>query len=349
MNSLHKIVVTTGKDREVFDLAASAARGTRPVRIRVVDGARLELSGADTQQAQAPFLPPALKVRRLGLDLLLWLDGHSTPDAVLEGYYDGAGEGRALLLGQAADGTWHEYLALESGGGVAMQALSESAEPLAVVLGEDTLGQGAAVGALLPAVATGPGALAAALGGVAAAGAGGGGGGGGGGGAALLTQGQALDAIRAAAQGNTASASSVPVSAYTLAGVNGVNRDNLDAINDVLNSHSVDAAALGSTATDTVAKLQAIVDAYVKVLAAADGRDGNHPNAPTAGDYAILSLTGVNEASAALLSDVIDGKPSTAVDSVAELQALADAAKAVLNYSTSAAGAPTADQISSLV
>ena len=60
---------------------------------------------------------------------------------------------------------------------------------------------------------------------------------------------------------------------------------------------------------------------------------GNAALAPTAQDYAKLGVTGVDSAGAeSLLGSVIDAKPVTAVDSVAELQALADAAAAVVRW-----------------
>ena len=131
---------------------------------------------------------------------------------------------------------------------------------------------------------------------------------------------------------------------YTKAGVTGVTTGNVAAINDALASAAVDGKA-----ADTPAEIQAIVDAYNKVLAAADGTDGNAAAAPTAGDYAAVGVTGTTDASAKLLSDVVDGLAATAVDTVAELQALADAAKAAVGY-TGAAGqtAPTADQLNAI-
>ncbi|WP_396189466.1 beta strand repeat-containing protein, partial [Flavobacterium sp.] len=155
----------------------------------------------------------------------------------------------------------------------------------------------------------------------------------------------ALDAISAAAEGNSATTTSPSAQQYADAGVSGVTSANLAAINDALNSAPVNGAA-----ADTAAEVQAIVNAYNKILSAADGTDSNATATPTADDYAAIGVTGVDAATAALLSDVIDGKPTDAVDTVAEVQALADAARAVLGYDDPATDtAPTKDQINALV
>jgi hypothetical protein len=155
----------------------------------------------------------------------------------------------------------------------------------------------------------------------------------------------ALSTLRDAAQGNTANATTPALDVYAKAGITGVDANNLDEINSVLNSAAVD-----STATNSVAKVQAIVDAYNKVLASANGTDGDATNAVSAIEFTVLGVTGVDSATAALLSDVVDSKNSGDVDTVAELQALADAAKAAITY-TAAHGqtAPTLAQINALV
>jgi hypothetical protein len=132
---------------------------------------------------------------------------------------------------------------------------------------------------------------------------------------------------------------------YAKAGITGVDANNLDEINSVLNSAAVD-----STATNSVAKVQAIVDAYNKVLASANGTDGDATNAVSASEFTVLGVTGVDSATAALLSDVVDSKNSGDVDTVAELQALADAAKAAITYTAAhSQTAPTLAQINALV
>ena len=153
----------------------------------------------------------------------------------------------------------------------------------------------------------------------------------------------ALDAIKTAAEGNTATSGNLAASVFTAAGVTGVDADNLAAIQSAL-----DSAAVNGAAADTKAEVQAIVDAYNAIKANADGIDNNNTINPTQAQYAAIGVTGVSSApQESLLGDAIDGKPFSAVDTVAEVQALADAAAAVM---TGAAGgtAPTLAQLQAL-
>jgi hypothetical protein len=177
----------------------------------------------------------------------------------------------------------------------------------------------------------------------------------------------ALDKIQAYAVND---ANPAPTAAdYADAGVSGVTgtagdpaSGNLDAINSAINAQGGtdgvpgahnSAAADDAVAVNTAAKVQAIVNAYNKVLAAADGSVADNTTGaavPTSADYAALGVTGTTPASAALLSDVVDNKANADVDSVGELQTLADAAKAAITYTAaSAQTAPTAIQINALV
>ena len=150
----------------------------------------------------------------------------------------------------------------------------------------------------------------------------------------------ALANIRDAAQNNSATGSNPSLSDYTTALVSGVNVGNLAAINDVLNS-----SAVNGNAADTTAEIQAIVDAYTKILAAADGVAGNGV-LPSSADYAAIGLTGVDAgAETSLLGSVIDRNASSAVDTVAEMQALANAVQAVMDGANGTAGLPTKAQL----
>jgi hypothetical protein len=150
----------------------------------------------------------------------------------------------------------------------------------------------------------------------------------------------ALAKIRDAAQNNSATGSNPSLADYTTALVSGVNVGNLAAINDVLNS-----SAVNGNAADTTAEIQAIVDAYTKILAAADGVSGNGV-LPSAADYAAIGVTGVDAgAETSLLGSVIDKKASSAVDTVAEMQALANAVQAVIDGANGTAGVPTKAQL----
>ena len=158
----------------------------------------------------------------------------------------------------------------------------------------------------------------------------------------------AVDALELFAQTNASglamATGEVPtLASFANAGLTGVTDTNLSAVNDALASAAVD----GSKA-DTAAKVQAIVNDYNAILASADGMAGNTATPLTQAQFTDIGVTQAPMGSGlSLLGSVIDGKASTAVDSVTEVQALADAAKAVM---TGAAGgaAPTLAQLSLL-
>ncbi|MDT7520759.1 Ig-like domain-containing protein [Rhodoferax sp. TBRC 17660] len=116
--------------------------------------------------------------------------------------------------------------------------------------------------------------------------------------------------------------------------VTGVDAGNIASINDALKG-------LPGANKDTAAEVQGIVDAYRKVLAVADAVAGNTDaaNLPSLADYGKIGVSEVTTVTqAALLGSVIDAKNLAAVDSVAELRALADAAQAVLTAAALPAG-----------
>jgi hypothetical protein len=120
-------------------------------------------------------------------------------------------------------------------------------------------------------------------------------------------------------------------------GVTGVTEDNLASVNDALN----DADVTGEQA-NTAAKVQAIVDGFNAILANADGTANNAIN-PTQANYTAIGVSGVDTApEVSLLGDVIDGKNRTNVDTVSQVQTLANAVQAVMN------GNPTEAQLAAL-
>jgi hypothetical protein len=147
--------------------------------------------------------------------------------------------------------------------------------------------------------------------------------------------------ISAYAESNKATETTPAVSDYTAAGVTGVTSANLASINSALDSQEVNGAA-----TTTAAQIQLVVDGYKAILAAADGVDNLTTAAnPTQDNYKNIGVTGVDTpAKLSLLGDVIDSKAKADVDTVPEVQALADAVAAVL---TGAAGGtpPTLAQL----
>ncbi len=170
--------------------------------------------------------------------------------------------------------------------------------------------------------------------------------------AGIAAKATAVTLIKDYAQGNTtglvnATGTAPTDTTFATAGVIGVTSGNLAAIQDALASSAVNGAAV-----DTTGEIQTLVDAYKDILAAADGTDANTTGAavPNLTDYQAIGITGATTDSAALLSDVIDGKANADVDTVTEVQTLADAAKAAVTY-TAANGqtAPTAAQLNVLL
>jgi hypothetical protein len=99
---------------------------------------------------------------------------------------------------------------------------------------------------------------------------------------------QAFSAISDAAQANNATESSPSAEDYAKVGVTGVNAANLAAINSALNTEAVNGADV-----DTTPDIQAVVDAYKTVLAAADGTAGNGVK-PTQAQYEALGVSGIS-------------------------------------------------------
>ena len=314
--------------------------------VEVVRGAKERISTARLEKFEVidpatGRAPESLKVQRRGNDLVLRVEEKAATsvggnakaaevvtEAVLEGYYPN----EAQLLGVGNEGgALLEYRALD--GLPALDSLGEG--------GVTTLNLAGSYGDVLLAslggwAGVGVGALA--VGGVAVAV---GNGGGKSSTEAANAQAAALAKISAAAEADSATASSPALTDYTAAGVTGVTAANLGAINSAL-----DTAAVNGVAVDTTAEVQALVDAYNAVLTAADGTADGDAGA-TQAQYGLLGVTGLDTPATSLLNSVVDKSPTTAVDTVPELQALADAAKAV---STGAAGgsAPTQAQLAAL-
>ncbi|NRA20824.1 MAG: hypothetical protein HRU05_10135, partial [Oceanospirillaceae bacterium] len=153
----------------------------------------------------------------------------------------------------------------------------------------------------------------------------------------------ALTTISDAAQNDSATLTSPDLATYISAGISGISNGNLAAINSALNS-----ASITGTDVDTVAEIQAIVDTYNKILAAADGIDDDD-SSPTQSDYSDLGISGIDTANeVSLLGDVIDTRPTDAVQSLDQVQALADAVQAVMDAAAGTTGAPSSAQLTLL-
>lgn len=127
---------------------------------------------------------------------------------------------------------------------------------------------------------------------------------------------------------------------YLVAGVSGVNTNNLAAINSVLASSAVQAGQVSTTA-----QIQAMVDAYALVLAEANGAAADSTQAdPQAGTYAAMGATAAaalpdGSFGQQLLNQVIADKTTSAIDSVSEIEALANTVQTLLL--TAAGGTPS--------
>lgn len=167
------------------------------------------------------------------------------------------------------------------------------------------------------------------------------------------TNATALTTISGAAQANNADANLTTVAVFDKAGVVGVNVNNLSAMNSALNSADVTA-----TQTDTTPEVQDLVNAYITVLALADG-DSNVGTAASALQYSLIGVQGISTATAgatsvstnskaSLLSDIIDKKAFTTVDTVAEVQALADMVSHVMLAANGTTAGLTLSQFTSM-
>ena len=129
-----------------------------------------------------------------------------------------------------------------------------------------------------------------------------------------------ISAARAASlgiiSGYNGSNATPALSDYQNIGVTGVDSANITAINTFI-------AYKASADTDSQTEVQAVVDAYAKVVASANGAaDGGVPL--TAIEFSALGLSEVNTpAEVSLLNELIDIRSNSAVDSYQELAALA--------------------------
>ncbi|PVE42685.1 beta strand repeat-containing protein, partial [Limnohabitans planktonicus] len=136
-------------------------------------------------------------------------------------------------------------------------------------------------------------------------------------------------AISAAAQANDANGTErASLTQYTALGVTGVSDSNLDAINSALNSTNVN-----ESDADSTGEVQAMVSSYNVILSAADGKAGNVGSAsPTFADYKAIGVNNVSStAGASLLSDWVDTKNNTDVDTISKLQAKANDVKVIMD------------------
>jgi hypothetical protein len=270
--------------------------------------------------------PSKIAAKRVGksLHIAIGKGNPDAPDLIIEGYFDYP---PAPIAGNLAEGGQAVY---DLG---SVTAPASAASPTSAVPGTSA-STGPVAQASLPSdgMDTTLWALAGLGGALALAG---GGGGGSGGGAEAATS-KALAKVSAYAADGTQPAPSV--TDYTDIGIKGVSDTNLAAINNAVET-------LAATNVDTKAKLQTVIDAYTKILAEANGSaaDASPGNNPLVSDYAAIGasvgLAATNTTALGLLNDVLANLTSTAVDTVAEINAIAAVVDKVM---TSAAGTPAA-------
>ena len=162
--------------------------------------------------------------------------------------------------------------------------------------------------------------------------------------AAIAAQTSALNVLKAYATLNT---NTLPTLAdyNTALAISKVNIGNLSSINS-----AVDALASGDV--DTALEVRSVVDAYVRILAEANGAapDANPLENPTADDFTrvganvglakvgLATDTNLEGHALRLLIDSIAGKATTDVDTIAEINALGAAVDKVMNLAKLATG-----------
>jgi hypothetical protein len=257
--------------------------------------------------------PAKISAKRVGKNLYIALGNGNpdVPDIIIESYFDFP---PAAVAGALADGGQATYdlgsLGAQPAAGSATNAAAPAGSVAKASLTTDsyeTIGWGVA--------------------GLAAALALGGSGGKGGSGTADASA-TAVTKVSAYAGDNTQPAPAV--TDYTDIGIRGVTDTNLAAINNAVDT-------LAPANVDTKAKIQTVVDAYVKILAEANGAaaDASVGSSPTASDYstigANIGLSSTNTTALGLLNEVVGNLNTTAIDTVAEINALAVVVDKIMN------------------
>ncbi len=310
-------IVQFGQAQQPYTLRAGAGREGKALVLQAQTGMRFQLLDALTQEA-----PSKLNIARQGKDLLLTLpDGDvGAPDLVIRGYFEAQD---VAVMGRSASGDWRVYdntgaFSLTQANGISPAALPEGQVTSAALASPPGTGwfEGEK-GWVLAGVGT--------LGLVA-------------GGASLSKKddASAFDKIKAYAQ-HAANAVAPTVTDFANAGVHSVDANNVSAVNQALQASQLD---LGVSAN-----VQAVVDAYVKILAEANGSSPDlTPDAdPTAADYQSIGvlLGGLQgkPAALALLNDAIKGLVVDSVDTIAELKAIVAVVQKVMNIAAGVAPA----------
>jgi hypothetical protein len=118
---------------------------------------------------------------------------------------------------------------------------------------------------------------------------------------------------------------------YANAGVSGVTINNLGSINSAF-------AVISISDSDTTIKIQGVITGYAAILLGADGQSDNDI-ALTDAQFGALLLTNIDTAAkASLINSIFDTMDNVAVDTYAELQAVADVVRDI--FLTATGGQP---------
>jgi hypothetical protein len=168
---------------------------------------------------------------------------------------------------------------------------------------------------------------------------------------ALAAQAAALTSLVDYANSNTGTAPAESV--YTTAGVTGLqgNATLLAAVNTALAS-----TAITGTLVDTTVEVQTIVDAYAAIMAEANGSaDDTNGTDPSAATYQAVGVTlgaiATNTNGLSLLNDLVGERHPADVDSVSDLNTLADAVNRLLVVAAGGTASPafTAAELNALL
>lgn len=318
-------IVQYGQAQQPQTLRAGAGREGKALVLQAQSGMRFQLMDALTQEA-----PGKLHIARHGKDLLLTLpDGDvGAPDLIIRGYFEAQD---VAVMGRSPSGDWRVYdnsgaFSLTQSNGISAAALPEGQTAAAALATPPGSGWfDGEKGWVLAGVGT--------LGLVA-------------GSTSLSKKDDAsgFDKIRAFAQ-KAANAVTPTVTDYTAAGFHDVTADNIAAINQAVQATQLD--------TSVSANVQAVVDAYVRILGEANGTspDATPGADPTAADYQNIGvLLGSLQGKApalALLNDAIKGVSTDSVDTLAEIKALVAVVQKVMSIAAGVAPASalTADDL----
>jgi hypothetical protein len=122
------------------------------------------------------------------------------------------------------------------------------------------------------------------------------------------------------------------ISTFTNLGITGVDATNVAAINAYL-------ASISAARSDTIAEVQALVDAFLAVIAAADGNANATPLSFGAAQFALIGAAGIDQASEiTLMNAVVSGLTNADIDTSEEIAAIARVVEALML--TAAGGTP---------